>query len=186
MDKKEKILIAASKVFRKYGLNKTKLTDIGKESGYNSSSLYYYFDNKEDLLQQMVLYDMEKIKRSLVESLEDSNNLKEGLEKYLITRVEEMDIIKHYEEILHNSVISPPLRLFLINVEKELRAFEHDILQNFVLKNSKKYANNAAVIVTILQGVSMKLTISRSLDREGMARIGEKIGEVLDYLLPDS
>lgn len=186
MDRKEKILIAASRVFRKYGLNKTKLSDIGRESGYNSSSLYYYFKNKDDLLQQMVLYDIEKIKKALKMSLQDINNMKSGLKNYLMTRVEQMDIINRYEEMLQDSVMSPSLRKFFRKIEKELRIYEYRLLENFILKCSKKHAKDATVITNLVLGVSMKLTVARMLDRYSLDRIEKMVDQTVKFLLRES
>ena len=186
MDRKEKILIAASRVFRKYGLNKTKLSDIGRESGYNSSSLYYYFKNKDDLLQQMVLYDIEKIKKALKMSLQDINNMKSGLKNYLMTRVEQMDIINRYEEMLQDSVMSPPLRKFFRKIEKELRIYENRLLENFILKCSKEHAKDATVITNLVLGVSMKLTVARMLDRYSLDRIEKMVDQTVKFLLRES
>lgn len=48
--KRERILSSAEKVFAKYGFNKAKLADIAGPVGIAESSIYDFFENKEDLL----------------------------------------------------------------------------------------------------------------------------------------
>lgn len=47
---KRRILEAASRVFRRRGLHATGMRDIADELGMHAGNLYYYFDNKQDLL----------------------------------------------------------------------------------------------------------------------------------------
>jgi AcrR family transcriptional regulator len=48
--KKREILLAASRVFRVRGLHATGMRDIAAELGMAVGNLYYYFEDKEDLL----------------------------------------------------------------------------------------------------------------------------------------
>jgi AcrR family transcriptional regulator len=49
-DKKQAILTAASRVFREKGLQATGMRDIAAELGMAVGNLYYYFQDKEELL----------------------------------------------------------------------------------------------------------------------------------------
>ncbi len=48
--KKHEILLAASVVFRRLGLHRTGMRDIADELGMHGGILYFYFDNKLDLV----------------------------------------------------------------------------------------------------------------------------------------
>jgi len=185
VDKKEIILNAASEVFRRYGISKTKMSDIGRESGFKTSSLYYYFTTKEDLLQQMIARDLAKIRESLRQSIGKMSGLRAGLKKYLITRVEETEIFKRYEEFFQGSVISPPLRYFLKQQEREMRKFEHEILKDFVINHGPQYNEQADTIVTLILGISMKLSVFRSFDNDDMETINQKVESMIDFLFRD-
>jgi AcrR family transcriptional regulator len=50
LDKKREILDAASRVFRRRGLQATGMRDIAAELGMAVGNLYYYFKDKEELL----------------------------------------------------------------------------------------------------------------------------------------
>jgi AcrR family transcriptional regulator len=49
--KRRIILLAAMRCFAKNGLQRTSIKDICKEAGMNSGHLYYYFANKEAILE---------------------------------------------------------------------------------------------------------------------------------------
>lgn len=48
--KKREILEAASRVFRRCGLHGAGMREIAAEAGMRAGNLYYYFENKQDLL----------------------------------------------------------------------------------------------------------------------------------------
>lgn len=52
--KRRKILEAAAKIFSRKGYAETTLAEIGKEAGTHAGSLYYYFDSKEDLVEEVL------------------------------------------------------------------------------------------------------------------------------------
>ena len=51
---RENILKIARDIFSKYGFKKTTLDDIANAVRKGKSSLYYYFESKEDLFQAVI------------------------------------------------------------------------------------------------------------------------------------
>lgn len=49
-DRKREILAAASRVFRAKGLHEAGMRDIAAELGMTAGNLYYYFENKQEIL----------------------------------------------------------------------------------------------------------------------------------------
>jgi AcrR family transcriptional regulator len=52
------ILAAASRVFGRNGVPGTSMEDIAREAGVRSPSLYYYFANKDDILEELAAYSV--------------------------------------------------------------------------------------------------------------------------------
>ncbi len=50
LEKKREILQAAARVFRRHGLQGAGMREIAAEAGMRAGNLYYYFQNKQDLL----------------------------------------------------------------------------------------------------------------------------------------
>ncbi|MFW6157543.1 MAG: TetR/AcrR family transcriptional regulator, partial [Balneolaceae bacterium] len=51
IDKKESILRAGRQAVARYGYQKTTLSDIATLCSISKTSIYYYFENKEDLFR---------------------------------------------------------------------------------------------------------------------------------------
>ncbi len=66
IDKKQKILEAAKRIFAEKSYFEATLEEISNSSGVNKSTIYYYFSSKLDLMvgliEQLVLQAMEKVK----------------------------------------------------------------------------------------------------------------------------
>jgi len=52
---RQRILQAAARVFREHGYSGTRLTDIAEAAEMKAGSLYYHFDSREALVEQVVL-----------------------------------------------------------------------------------------------------------------------------------
>ena len=57
---KAEILKAAERVFQKWGSNKTTMEDIAREAGKGKSTLYYYYQSKEEIFDAVVIVEFEK------------------------------------------------------------------------------------------------------------------------------
>ncbi len=82
-NKKEQILKAASRVFARYGFNKTTMDDIGELVGIKKNSLYHYFANKEDIFCGIIEIDAEDYFDTLHASLTEENTAADKLRKYV-------------------------------------------------------------------------------------------------------
>lgn len=55
-ERRIQVLTAAAQVIQERGLNGTRLADIGEVVGMSASNLVYYFDSKEELLSQTIIW----------------------------------------------------------------------------------------------------------------------------------
>ncbi len=51
--KLERLLAAASDLIARQGYGQTSIRDVARETGFSLAGMYYYFENKEDLLYQI-------------------------------------------------------------------------------------------------------------------------------------
>jgi AcrR family transcriptional regulator len=84
------ILKAAERVFQKWGSNKTTMEDIAKEAGKGKSTLYYYYQSKEEIFDAVVIGEFEKILTRAKEIAEETETAKERLIKYIVESIKEM------------------------------------------------------------------------------------------------
>jgi len=73
-DKRQKIVEAASKLFAEKGYEKASIKDISKEAGITPGLVHYYFQNKEEILSDVVMEasqqytrDMQALKQAVPE-----------------------------------------------------------------------------------------------------------------------
>ncbi|MFC1533724.1 TetR/AcrR family transcriptional regulator [Thermodesulfobacteriota bacterium] len=67
---KEKILQKITVLFDKKGYEKTSVREIGKALNMSNSGLYYYFDNKQEMLFDIINDFMEKVLTNLRENMD--------------------------------------------------------------------------------------------------------------------
>lgn len=97
---KEKILIAASRLFRKQGYHATTLNQISKESNTPRGSVYYYFENgKEQLAQEAILRTGQIIKQRIEEALNKEVDAAMAIHMHLKNKAQEMEQQKETTDI---------------------------------------------------------------------------------------
>ncbi|MGD0591912.1 MAG: helix-turn-helix domain-containing protein [Bacteroidota bacterium] len=84
------ILKAAERVFQKWGINKTTMEDIAREAGKGKSTLYYYYQSKEEIFDAVVIIEFEKILQRAKELAQETETAKERLIKYIVESINEM------------------------------------------------------------------------------------------------
>jgi TetR/AcrR family fatty acid metabolism transcriptional regulator len=64
-DKRERILIAAERIFAKHGFFAARVTEIAKEAGVADGTIYLYFKSKDDLLISLFERRMKQVNDEL-------------------------------------------------------------------------------------------------------------------------
>ena len=98
---RDKIVNVATKLFSRFGFHKTSMDEIAKIARKAKGSLYYHFASKEDLFREVVLNEMNILRRKLLVIVEnDELNAKNKLKQYLIKRMEVLNDAANYHETL--------------------------------------------------------------------------------------
>jgi AcrR family transcriptional regulator len=169
------ILKAAERMFQKWGSNKTTMEDIAREAGKGKSTLYYYYQSKEEIFDAVVIVEFEKILQKAKELAQETETAKERLIKYIVESINQMkNRISAYtiirEEIKRNQNFIRKLRdMFQAKEEKYIR----EILE-FGLKNKeftfirKSEVTTAAKTIT---GMMHALELYLLLENDDTAQI---------------
>ena len=94
---REQILLSAAKLFRQQGYAATTLRQIAAKAGIKAGSIYYYFDSKEAILDEVLDQGIKRIfdtvKRRLKEAGEVSHRrrIEIAIEAHLVTLLEASD-----------------------------------------------------------------------------------------------
>lgn len=114
LDKRQAILAAAAKVFKEKGYSEASLSMIAKEAGTFAGALYYYFESKNHLVDELLTYAVQGIDElhGLLESLPDSTSYRErirlALSFHLKQALQRDDFFLAYHRIIDQ--IPPELR----------------------------------------------------------------------------
>ncbi len=87
---RQNIIEAAKVVFQKWGLYKSTMEDIAKETGKAKSTLYYYFKNKEEIFEQVVRQELDEIIFNSLNSIRDLTSAREKLKKFITAMLNEV------------------------------------------------------------------------------------------------
>ncbi len=88
VDKREKILYAAVRVFAKNGFYNSTISQIAKEAGVADGTIYIYFKNKDDILIKVFEEAMSVILTTLNEKMKEVDDPVEKLRIYIENQFE--------------------------------------------------------------------------------------------------
>jgi AcrR family transcriptional regulator len=78
---REQYLLAADRLFREKGFEKTSVEDISEAVDMGVGSFYYYFSSKEDLVANILLQMIKDLKRNYQQARDMSSSLRESVAK---------------------------------------------------------------------------------------------------------
>lgn len=97
---KEKIMAVASKMFARYGFQKTTVDEIARTAHKAKGSVYYYFASKEDLFKAVVEQEIGILKTGLTRVIVDSSDATSMIRNYMLHRMILMKEAVNYHETL--------------------------------------------------------------------------------------
>ena len=135
-DKKEELVLNVYNVFIKYGLKSVTVDDLARELGISKKTLYRFFENKDDIVNQVVILLID--------------NMNEMVNKALIINDDILDkLVGIYDNMVkYMSNINP---IFFITLEKYYKK------QYLLLINSRDKEYYKTIKETILTGIERKL-----------------------------
>ncbi len=99
-DKKERILETAEKVFARFGVKKSTMDEIAKKAHVGKSTLYYYFESKEQIFAEVIHKDSLRLKQRLQEAIASGSTPQERLRNYVLARMRHIhDLGSYYSTI---------------------------------------------------------------------------------------
>jgi AcrR family transcriptional regulator len=99
-EKEKQIILAARKVFARYGFSKTTMEDISAEVEMGKASLYYYFPTKENLFQAAIKHEQDEFIKKADSLLQNHTSAGEKLKIYVEER------LKFIQELVNLGTLS--------------------------------------------------------------------------------
>jgi AcrR family transcriptional regulator len=135
---KKKIITTAGQIFSRYGFKKTTMDEVAKALKMGKSSIYYYFESKEEIFEAVVLYEANVLRNELTTAIKSVESPIRKMEKYVFVRMKAFEKLSNY----YNAIF-----------DKNLDHFE------FIEKIREKYDREETAILRLLlyDGVRKKV-----------------------------
>jgi AcrR family transcriptional regulator len=164
---RSKIINVASKIFTRYGFKKTTMDEIAIASRKGKSSIYYYFNSKEDIFRAVVEKEAEELKMDLRKEVSQIDDPIEQLSAYILFRMHKMKTLSNFYAALKSDYLN-----HLEFIEKIRKNYDQnevkivtEILQRGIKHNKFVIEDpglSAVAIVTAMKGLEIPLFINKN------------------------
>ena len=181
-DNYDEILTAARSIFSKYGYKKTTLDDIAFAIKKGKSSLYYYFNSKEDIFKAVIEYESNIITKELKDNISLVKDPMKQLENFITSRYNLLKKVVVFYDALNNDLITH--LDYVRKVREKYDRLEAEMIKHILQKGIDSdvfYLENieltALAIQTAIKGIDIPLLISKE-----EINIEKKVKEILRVL----
>ncbi len=183
---RDSILAAAEKLFQKWGINKTTMDDIAREAGKGKSSIYYYYKNKDAVLEAVAMRQADRITAIVREATEKKVTAREKLLAYVYTSFYETRRAVTLYEIAKGEIRAN--RDLIQNVMDRFYVVQAEILERIILLGNERkefrsigshdIKDTVRAIVVVMRSLIMDLCIEQD-DKKLIDRIIDLLSEGL-------
>ena len=162
---REQIVESARQVFAKFGFRKTTMDEIAYALRKGKSSIYYYFEGKEEIYHAVIEKEAAILKKTIEETLAKEADPIERLRLYIITRMDTIQKMVNFYEAIRNEWLS---NLEFVNIIREkydkdeiqlLKAIFDDGQKKGMFRVNETELTSIA-IVTALKGLEAPLFLN--------------------------
>ncbi|MBV7274539.1 TetR/AcrR family transcriptional regulator [Clostridium thailandense] len=150
MDRRERILKAALKLFNAHGFDNTPTARISKEAGVATGTLFNYFDTKEQLINSLYLYCKDSLIRQITQGIDKEKTLRSKLKRiymnYLGWGLHNTDEFLFFQQFSNSPYIGEVTRKEGVSKLSSLLELITEGMENEIIKNSNQDYINAVIV----------------------------------------
>ena len=179
---RKKIIVSAGRVFSHYGFKKTTMDEIANVLKMGKSSIYYYFESKEDIFEAVVLNEANILRNELTKAIKSVESPIDKMKNYIFVRMTSFEKLSNY----YNAIFDKNLDHFDF-IEKIREKYDREelaILRLILYHGARKKVFNvvnseftAMAIQTTMKGLEVPLFWKK---RE--VNIENRLNAILDVL----
>jgi AcrR family transcriptional regulator len=179
---RKKIIITAGQIFSHYGFKKTTMDEIAKALKMGKSSIYYYFQSKEEIFEAVLFYEANILRNELTTTIKSVDSPVEKMRNYVFVRMKAFEKLSNY----YNAIFDKNLDHFdfVENIRSKYDREELAILRLILYHGARKKVFNVAnseytalAVQTTLKGLEVPLFWKKKEDK-----IESRLNAVLDVL----
>src|SRR5215468_349514 len=99
-DKRERILVAAERIFARHGFFAARVSEIAREAGVADGTIYLYFKSKDDLLISLFEDRMDQVNATVRAALASAADPVEKLRRVVHLHLSMVEKNQHVAEVL--------------------------------------------------------------------------------------
>lgn len=167
------IVGVARKIFTRYGFRKTTMEQIAAAAHKGKSSIYYYFESKEEIFRAVVEREAEEIKTELDLTIQKDGSPIDRLKTYILFRLHHVRSVKNFYAALNEEYLSN--MDFILEIRRQFDLEERQIVKNILEEGMQSGTFQvvsseigAIAIATMMKGLELPLLLSdeHKTDRE--------------------
>ncbi len=93
---RKKIIVSAGQIFSHYGFKKTTMDEISKALKMGKSSVYYYFESKEEIFEAVVLHEANLLRNELTTAIKSVESPVDKMRNYVFVRMKTFEKLSNY------------------------------------------------------------------------------------------
>jgi AcrR family transcriptional regulator len=179
---RRKIIVSAGKIFSRYGFKKTTMDEIAKALKMGKSSIYYYFESKEEIFEAVVLWEANVLRNELTTAIKSVDSPTDKMKNYVFVRMKSFEKLANY----YNAIFDKNLDHFdfIEHIRSKYDREELAILRLILYDGARKKVFNvdnseytALAIQTTLKGLEVPLFWKKK-----EVHIEQRLNAILDVL----
>lgn len=125
--RRERIIECARRSFSQSGVINTRMRDIAKQVGLKRSTIFRYFDSKEQLFAAVIRRESEALVDELYRAVDECDGAEAKLWAFIETRVTFMQRLAELNHVMVSEI--PLIQPLVTNIFKDYRVQMHELLE---------------------------------------------------------
>jgi len=185
VDKEEnriRIIRSAGQIFSRYGFKKSTIGEIAKSVNMGKSSIYYYFESKEEIFEAVVFNEANILRNELTAAIKSVESPIDKMKDYVFVRMKSLEKLSNY----YNAIFDKNLDHFefIERIRAKYDREELAILRLILFHGARRKVFNIAnseytamAIQTTLKGLEVPLFWKKK-----EVNIESRLNAILDVL----
>lgn len=163
---KKKIVNIARKIFTHFGFRKTTMEEIALATRKGKSSIYYYFNSKEEIFEAVIQKEVDELKSDLHKAISSIDDPIEQLKVYIKVRMRKLDKLTNFYSALNNDQLSHLdfIEKVRTDSDKDEISMIQAILEKGIADGKFKIEEpllSSLAILTAMKGLEMPLFVDK-------------------------
>jgi len=167
------IVGVARKIFTRYGFKKTTMEEIAAATRKGKSSIYYYFQSKEEIFRAVVEREAEELKIQLDDTIKRDDDPIDKLKTYILFRLHHIRTVENFYAALNDEYLSS--MDFILEIRRQFDLQERQVVKEILEEGMRNGTFQvvsseigAIAIATMMKGLELPLLLSdeHKTDRE--------------------